>query len=421
MAQSKLFTPVRIGPVTLRNRTIRAAAFEGMCPSGRPSKALLDYHRAVAAGGVGMTTVAYAAVEQSGLSFAHQLWLRPEVTSDLRALTDAVHAEGAAASIQIGHCGNMAKRSVAGGRALAPSARFNLYGPTWPRAMTKGDIERVATSFGRAVSLARESGFDAVEVHAGHGYLLSQFLSPSTNHRRDEYGGSLENRLRFLRLAMSRVRDAARGDIAVLVKTNMRDGFPGGIELAEGLLVARALEEAGADALVLSGGFVSRAPMFILRGAMPTRVMGRLMESPVMRAGVSLFGQWLVPPVAYRENYFLEDACAARREVKLPLVYVGGAVSRAGIDDVLARGFEAVAMARALIVDPGFVKRLAEEERPVSPCDHCNYCAARIYTTTMACHHVESPPAEIGRLLALDARRAGAGAEGGAGGEEAAR
>ncbi len=246
-----------------------------MCPSGRPSRALLDYHRAVAAG-AGDDDCGLRGRGAERLSFAHQLWLRPEVTSDLRALTDAVHAEGAAASIQIGHCGNMAKRSVAGGRALAPSARFNLYGPTWPRAMTKGDIERVATSFGRAVSLARESGFDAVEVHAGHGYLLSQFLSPSTNHRRDEYGGSLENRLRFLRLAMSRVRDAARGDVAVLVKTNLRDGFPGGIELEEGLLVARALEEAGADALVLSGGFVSRAPMFILRGR-STRVMGRLM------------------------------------------------------------------------------------------------------------------------------------------------
>ena len=142
------------------------------------------------------------------------------------------------------------------------------------------------------------------------------------------------------------------------------------------------------------------------------RVMARGMRPWWMRLGVSLFGDLLVPEVPYREGYFLEDAKVVRGEVKLPLVYVGGAASRAGIDDVLERGFEAVAMARALIVDPAFVKRLAEEERPVSPCDHCNYCAARIYTTTMACHHVESPPAEIGRLLALDARRAGAGGEG---------
>ena len=104
---SKLFTPVTLGPLTLRNRTIRSAAFESMCPGNKPSQQLLDYHRSVAAGGVGMTTVAYAAVTRSGLSFDRQLWMRPEIIPGLRQLTDAVHAEGAAAGIQLGHCGNM--------------------------------------------------------------------------------------------------------------------------------------------------------------------------------------------------------------------------------------------------------------------------------------------------------------------------
>lgn len=395
----RLFEPCRIGPITLRNRTLRAAAFEGMTPDHRPSEALREYHRAVAKGGVGMTTVAYAAVEQSGLSFAHQLWLRPEIVRGLRALTDDVHAHGARASIQIGHCGNMAKPGVAGGRPLAPSARFNLYGPTWPRAMDRGDIARVVASFGRAVGLARDAGFDAVEVHAGHGYLISQFLSPYTNRRSDGYGGSLANRMRFMREVMAEVKRAARDDVAVIVKTNLRDGFPGGMDLDEAAQVARALEQDGADALVLSGGFVSRAPMYIMRGAMPTKVMGRLMDDAWMRIGVSLFGAWLVRPVPYAENYFLEDATVVRGEVKMPLIYVGGATTRAGIDAVLARGFDAVAMARALIREPGFVERLAAEEGARSPCDHCNYCAARIYTTSMACHHREPPAPEIAALL----------------------
>src|SRR4051794_6812459 len=123
--------------------------------------------------------------------------------------------------------------------------------------------------------------------------------------------------------------------------------------------------------------------------------MGRLMDDALMRAGVSLFGQWLVRPVPYAENYFLEDATVVRNELKLPLIYVGGATSRAGIDAVLARGFDAIAMARALIREPGFVDRLAAEEGARSPCDHCNYCAARIYTTSMACHHREPPAPEI--------------------------
>lgn len=384
---------------------MRAAAFEGMCPDHLPSRELVDYHVAVARGGVGMTTVAYAAIERSGLSFAHQLWLREEATRPLRDLTDAVHAEGAKVSLQIGHCGNMAKPSVAGGRPLAPSSLPNLYGPTWPRAMDRREIERVAKSFGTAVSLARDAGFDAVEVHAGHGYLLSQFLSPGTNRRTDEFGGSLDNRLRFLRMALSEARRAARDDMAVIVKTNLRDGYRGGMELDEGVRVAKALEELGAHALVLSGGFVSRAPMYILRGAMPMRVMRRGMPW-WMRAGVAMVGERLVPEVPYREGYFLEDAAAVRGEVKVPLVYVGGAVSRAGIDSILGRGFEAVAMARALLREPDFVNRLAAEDAS-SPCDHCNYCSARIYSTTMACHHREHSSPELARLLPRAVREVG--------------
>lgn len=385
----QLFEPCTIGPVRLRNRSIRAAAFEGMCPGHLSSPELLAYHREVAEGGVGMTTVAYAAVEQSGLSFPHQLWLRSEAVPGLRALTDAVHAAGARASIQIGHCGNMAHAAVAGGRAIAPSARFNLYGPTLPRAMDQADIGRVVASFAGAVGLARDAGFDAVEVHAGHGYLISQFLCPATNRRRDAYGGSLDRRMRFMREVIAAVKQAARDDVAVLVKVNMRDGFRGGHELDDSLVVMRTLEQEGADALVLSGGFVSRAPMYIMRGAMPTDVMRRTMTDPLLRVGLALFGKVLIPEVPYEDNYFLADALTVRRELKMPLVYVGGAASRATIDAVLAHDFVAVAMARALIRDPAFIRRLAEDEARAGACDHCNACAARIYTTTMACHHRE--------------------------------
>ncbi|HNX08337.1 MAG TPA: NADH:flavin oxidoreductase, partial [Bacteroidales bacterium] len=195
--ESLLFTPYNIGPLTLKNRSIRAAAFEGMCPGNRPSKMLLDYHRSVAAGGIGMTTVAYASVTRDGLSFPHQLWLRKEIIPELRTLTDAIHHEGAAASIQLGHCGNMSKKSVAGRMPLSPSGGLNIYSPTWSKKMNKEEIVRIAAAYGEAVNIAREAGFDAVEVHAGHGYLISQFLSPYTNHRKDEFGGSLENRMRF--------------------------------------------------------------------------------------------------------------------------------------------------------------------------------------------------------------------------------
>lgn len=384
--ESKLFTPVTIGPITLRNRTIRSAAFESMCPGNVPSDMLLDYHRSVAAGGVGMTTVAYAAITQSGLSFDRQLWMRPEIVPGLRRITDAVHAENAAGGIQLGHCGNMSHKSICGCTPVGASGGFNLYSPTFVRGLRADELPGIARDYGRSVNLAREAGFDAVEIHAGHGYLISQFLSPSTNRRKDQFGGTLENRMRFMDMVMEEVMKAAGSDMAVLVKMNMRDGFRGGMEIAETMQVAKRLEQSGAHALVLSGGFVSKAPMYVMRGEMPLRTMTHYMTCWWLKLGVRLAGKWMIPSVPFKEAYFLEDALKFRAALKIPLVYVGGLVSRAKIDEVLNDGFEAVQMARALLNEPGFINRMREEEKAHSHCKHSNYCIARMYSVDMACH-----------------------------------
>ena len=392
---SLLFTPVTLGPLTLRNRSIRSAAFESMCPGNAPSSQLLDYHHSVAAGGVGMTTVAYAAVTRSGLSFDRQLWMRPEIVAGLRELTDAVHAEGAAASIQLGHCGNMSHKSICGCLPVGASSGFNLYSPTFVRGLRADELPEMAKAYGRSVCLAREAGFDAVEIHAGHGYLISQFLSPSTNHRKDEFGGTLANRMRFMEMVMEEVMKAAGNDMAVLVKMNMRDGFRGGMELDESLQVARKLQELGAHALVLSGGFVSKAPMYVMRGEMPIRTMTHYMTCWWLKYGVRLVGKYMIPSVPFREAYFLEDALKFREALDIPLVYVGGLVSRQKIEEVLNHGFEAVQMGRALLNEPDFVNRMRREENARCNCRHSNYCIARMYTLDMACHqHLqeELPP-----------------------------
>ena len=384
---SILFTPGKIGPLTIRNRTIRSAAFESMCPGNAPSQELLDYHKSVAAGGVGMTTVAYAAVTQSGLSFDRQLWMRPEIVAGMQLITDAIHKEGAAASIQLGHCGNMSHRSICGQTPVGASTGFNLYSPTFVRGLRKEELPVMAKEYGKAVNLARECGFDAVEIHAGHGYLISQFLSPYTNHRHDEYGGSLENRMRFMDMVMEEVMKAAKDDMAVLVKMNMRDGFKGGMELDESLQVAQRLKEDGAHALVLSGGFVSKAPMYVMRGAMPIKSMTYYMNCWWLKWGVRMAGHLMIPTVPFKEAYFLEDALRVKAEVKdIPLVYVGGLVSRTKIEEVLNAGFPFVQMGRALLNTPDFVNRMKTEEDYCCDCGHSNYCIARMYTLDMACH-----------------------------------
>ena len=333
-----------------------------------------------------MTTLAYASVSRSGLSFESQLWMRPEIIPGLRRITDSIHSHGAAASIQLGHCGNMTHISTAGQIPIGASTGFNLYSPTIVRGMSRKEIAEVAKDFGRAVKTAREAGFDAVEIHAGHAYRITQFLTPYPTRRRDEYGGSLDNRMRFMRECMNEVMTAAGSDMAVIVKTNMYDGFKGGIEIPEALTIAKELEKCGAHALVLSAGFVSRAPMVVMRGAMPLQTMTHYMHPWWLKYGVKAVGKYMIKSEPFKECYFLDDALKFRAELKLPLIYVGGIVSREGIEKVLGQGFQFLQMGRALINEPDFVNRMRDENRQRCGCDHVNYCIARMYSLDMVCH-----------------------------------
>lgn len=335
-----------------------------------------------------MTTVAYAAVCRSGLSFERQLWMREEIVPELHRLTDGIHAEGAKASIQLGHCGNMSHKKICGCRPLGASSGFNLYSPTLVHGMTREEIDEVVNAYGHAVELAIQAGFDAVEIHAGHGYLISQFLSPYTNKRKDEFGGSLENRMRFMKMVMEKVVAAGKGKVAIFVKMNTRDGFRGGMEIDDCITVAKELQKAGADALVLSGGFVSRAPMYVMRGEFPVRPIIHYMpwRQWWLKLGVLLGGRLVSPTVTYKRLFFLEDAKKFRAALPdMPLVYVGGVNSRKDADEVMDAGFEMLQMGRAVLCDPGFVNRMKQDREACSGCEHSNFCIGRMYSLEMCC------------------------------------
>ena len=392
--ENRIFQEAHIGPLTLRNRTIRSAAFESMCPGHEPSQMLYDYHTSVARGGVGMTTVAYAAVEESGLSFDRQLVMRPEIIPGLRRLTEGIHKEGAAAGIQLGHCGNMSHKEICGCIPVGASTGFNLYSPTLVRGLRLDELPALAKNFGRAVNLAREAGFDSVEIHCGHGYLIDQFLNTYFNRRRDEYGGSLENRMRFMTLCMEEVMKAAGNDMAVVVKMNMRDGLKRpGTTIEESIEIAKRLQQLGTHAIVLSGGLVSATPMYVMRGEMPIHTMTHYMDKAWLKYGVRACGKMMVPTVPYQEAFFLEDALRFRQAMPdMKFIYVGGLVAGDKINEVLSHGFEAVQMARSLLNEPDFVNRLKEDPHHQCGCRHSNYCIARMYSVDMACHqHLEEP------------------------------
>ena len=275
---------------------------------------------------------------------------------------------------------------------------FNLYSPTIVRKLKEKEIYDLVEDFGKAVNLARKAGFDCVEIHAGHGYLISQFLSPYTNHRKDQFGGSLENRMRFMKLVMKEVMTAAADDMAVVVKINMFDGFKSGMQMDDCIRVARELEKCGPHALVLSAGFVSKAPMHVMRGSMPYKTLTHYMDFWKfwwLKIGIRMIGKILIPTVPFKEAYFLEYAKKMRQELSIPLIYVGGLISKSKIEEVLNEGFVAVQMARALINDPAFVNKMKNGQEH-SECKHSNYCIGRMYTLEMKCHHcVENLPKKL--------------------------
>ena len=380
------FSPAQLGPITLRNRIIKAATFEARTPGGLVSDDLIAFHRAMAAGGVGMTTVAYCAVTPGGRTDGGALWMRPEAVPGLRRLAEAVHAEGAAISAQIGHAGPVANARSNQAPALAPVRFFNPLSMRFARHATADDIAAVIAAHARAVRYAIDSGFDAVEIHLGHNYLASAFLSPLINRRSDGFGGSLENRAKVARGILRAVRREVERDghrsIAVTAKLNMADGVRGGISIEESLRTARWLQDdGGLDALELTAGSSLVNPMYLFRGDAPIKEFSAAFKPP-LSWGMRMTGTRFLREYPYRDAFLMRDAEQFRSELTMPLILLGGITNRKTMDDAMAAGFDFVAMGRALLAEPDLINRIRADSAVRSICDHCNKCMPTIYTRT---------------------------------------
>lgn len=382
------FAPARLGPLELRNRIIKAATFEGLTASHVVSDELIEFHRRMAAGGVGMTTVAYCAISREGCGTPNEIVLTPETVPGLRRLADAVHAEGAKVSAQLGHAGAVAAATGAKGRS--PSRMFSPLAMQFTKALDEADITRIIGEFGTAAKVVADGGFDAIEVHLGHGYLASEFLSPKLNRRTDAWGGTLENRARFAREIVQSVRDAVGTEVAVLAKLNMTDGVPGGFWVDESVQVAKWLAVDGAlDAIELTGGSSLQNPMYLFRGEAPIPEMAATFPK-AMRLPFKVVGPRFLHSYPYEPAYFLPMARQFREAVDLPLVLLGGIEDRATIELAMAEGFDFVAIGRALLREPDLVARLSSGATDASLCIHCNKCMATIYKGTR-CVLVDDP------------------------------
>lgn len=383
--KSKVFTQGKIGNLLIRNRTIRSGCFEGMCSHSVPQEELIEHHRKVAAGGIGMTTVAYCAVSRDGVAFSHEMWMREEIIPVLRRLTDAVHKEGAAVSIQLGHCGFFANRYAAGQTPIGPSRKFCLFRYGLCRPMGEVDMERVRHDFGKAALMAVQAGFDAVEIHAGHGYLLSQFLSPWTNRRKDIYGGKLENRLRFPASVIRHVRESLGPGYPVIVKMNCEDGFSGGLNIDEAVEVAKRFEEEGASMLVPSCGFTARTSFYMLRGSLPILDYVKSEKNLFTKIGMAVFGRFMIREIPFEELFLLDKSLRVKDAVKIPVAYIGGVTSFGSMEKVLKQGFEFIQLGRLTIKDPDAIRKMRSGEIASVDCDHCNRCVASMAAGGVVC------------------------------------
>jgi 2,4-dienoyl-CoA reductase-like NADH-dependent reductase (Old Yellow Enzyme family) len=377
-----IFENARLGPVTLRNRVIKAATFEGRTPRGLVTDELVDFHRAIAAGGAALTTLAYCAVAPEGRTARRQIHMRPAAVAGLTRLTEAVHTEGAAVAAQLGHAGPVADARSNRAPALAPSRTISPLTGRIIRAVAANDLTRLIAAHAQAAAFAVDSGFDAVELHFGHNYLVSSFFSPLLNRRRDGWGGSLTNRARFAREIAEAVRTRIGDRIAVTAKLNMDDAVPGGLRPAESLQIARLLEGDGhLDALELTAGSSLLNPMYYFHGTPPTKDFAAVFPQP-LRTGLRIFGRAFLHHYPYTPLYLLPAARRFRAGLTMPLILLGGITDHAAMRQAIDEGFEFVAMGRALLMEPDLVSRIQASAATTSRCVHCNRCMPTIYTRT---------------------------------------
>lgn len=346
---SNIFEQTSINGMSLHNRLVRSATWEGMCDNdGRPTSKLVNYYRTLAEGGVGLIISGYTFVRPEGKQLPGKMGIHTDsFADDYKKLTNAAHDAGGKICIQLVHAGGQTDSENAGRQPLAPSAVLVDQFAEVPEEITTQEIQDIVQAFGNSATRAKEYGFDAIQLHGAHGYLINQFLSPLTNKRTDSYGGSIENRCRFLMEVYRTVREAVGTNYPVLIKLNACDFLDGGLEEADALYAAKLLSEEGIDAIEVSGG---------------TPASGD--KSPA-RSKIKEHSQ---------EGYHLALSQKVKKIVHCPIMTVGGFRSVEVIEQAIADGSDYISMARPFIREPGLANRWQKGDRAQAQCISCNGC-----------------------------------------------
>ena len=396
-----LFSRGMIGRMELKNRMIRSASHEGLADRrGAPTDEQCQFYRSFVEGGIGLVITGYAGIMQNGKSSLYHMTMidDDELIPAHRSMVEKIHDLGGRIVCQIAHCGRQTLSEATGeGALVAPSSIPDGFFKEVPRELTEREIREIIGRFAAAAGRVRRAGYDGVQIHAAHGYLLSTFLSRHSNKRKDRWGGSQENRFRIVGETLRAVREEVGADFPVLIKLNSFDRARDGIKPAECVGFARMAEETGCcDAVEVSAGS-NEDSFYMARGAFPTEgilkylrpycKMGAIAKG-FIRYVAAPFYNLVQPP--FEEGYNLEAAAKVKRAISLPVITVGGMRSLAFMESAIRDGkTDFISLARPLLLEPDLANKFMRKESTAAECNNCNICFVAADTAPIQCHRNE--------------------------------
>jgi 2,4-dienoyl-CoA reductase-like NADH-dependent reductase (Old Yellow Enzyme family) len=392
---NKVFEPVEIAGITFPNRIIRSATYEGMSDeNGKPTEQLSKKYIALAKGGVGGIITGFIGINQQGMSTGHFMSMinNTETVRVYKEITTKMHELGTPIIAQLNHCGGQTKKEATGMPVIAPS-RIADYKA---KEMTNADIFEVIKAFVQGVKNAKEAGFDGVQIHLAHGYLLSEFVSPRMNRRTDEWGGSTENRFRIVKEIFEQARKEV-GDYPMIVKMNGYETLKNGMTIDESVKIAKLLEQVGCDGIEVSNGTV-KAGLATMRGQVPWEIMvaqnNKLNKMPRFVKGIiGTVAEKTFPQPQPKSLYNLDAAMLIKNAVNIPVIVVGGISNIEEIEDIIKNDkCDIVSMSRPFIVESDLVNKFKTGKQTQAKCIQCNFCIIGSESGPLRCYYGKLPP-----------------------------
>lgn len=390
---NKVFEPFQLAGITFPNRIIRSATYEGMSETnGKPTEQLERKYTALAQGGVGGITTGFIGVNEQGRSGSHMSLLNSdENIKAYKQLTQKMHELGTPIIAQLNHCGGQTKQEDTGMPVIAPS-KISDYKA---REMTNAEILEVIEAFVLGIKNAKEAGFDGVQIHMAHGYLLSEFVSPRMNRRTDEWGGNTENRFKIVKTIFEKARKEV-GNYPIIVKINGYETLKDGMSIGESVKIAKLLEQAGCDGIEVSNGTI-KAGMATMRGNVPWKMIvaqnENLNKMPrFVKSIIGTVAEKTVPQPQPKTLYNLNAASVIKKAVNIPVIVVGGITNMNDIETIINQNkSDLVSMSRPFILEADLVNKFKTGQQTQSKCIQCNFCIIGLEKAPLRCYYGKVP------------------------------